>query len=286
MRSANFVSGVIIFYFISFISAVPNRTTTALSSHDPAAPTAQLSPTSIPDSQKALIKSEPYNDDMAKLLETLIKKAINNIGQNLIKMFGNFFRSKPKTMPFAGIAEKTAGAVVFFLANVLSKRVYDMTSRVGPNEIKNEGGLQRIMIKEIMSAREPLKETITQAINKKAEELKEKSGRWSEILAGVSKAQIAQLPGIDEELTQDIGKIIENAGQDLANKAYQKLKSPEKDKMVGKWVDHAYNGMAFVTASGEKVKPNFVKFTQPLDLRIGLQIASEPFDGKNVPAAF
>ncbi|KAI1694281.1 hypothetical protein DdX_20190 [Ditylenchus destructor] len=122
--------------------------------------------------------------------------------------------------------------------------------------------------------------TIAQAINKKAEELKEKSGKWSEILADVSKAQIAQLPGIDEELTHNIGKVIESAYQDLANKAYQKLKTPEKDKIVGKWVDQAYNGLALVTASGEKVKPNAFKFTQPLHLKIGLQIAAGPYDEK------
>ncbi|KAI1698448.1 hypothetical protein DdX_17903 [Ditylenchus destructor] len=257
MRSMGF-SGLIVLCLIGFIEGPPTQTNAILSPYKPPAP-GKLMIHSTADSQALDLQTEiengTLNEDIAKILETFAKNNLQNIGKILVKIIGDFLRKNPKTQHFADIAEMAADVVVNHLADHISKRVYEVTKDMRPEDLKNvgKGDLKKIVIGAILSSKEPFKVAIARAIEKKAEELKKKAAKWNEILGDISQDKIAKIPGVDKELSAAIRKLIESAGDNLANEAYQKIKSPGKDKIIGKFVDHAYNGAAALAkASGEK----------------------------------
>ncbi|KAI1703046.1 hypothetical protein DdX_15105 [Ditylenchus destructor] len=257
MRSMGF-SGLIVLCLLGFVGGAPIQTGVILSPYKLPAPE-KLMIHSTADSQTLDLQTETENgtsnEVIAKILETFAKNNLQNIGKILVKIIGDFLRKSPKTQYFADIAEMAAETVVNHLADHISKRVYEVTKDVRYNDLKNggKGDLKKIVIGAILSSKEPLKVAIARAIEKKAEELKKKAGTWNENLADISQDKIAKIPGVDKELSSAIRKLIVSAGDNLTNEAYQKIKSPGKDKIIGKFVDHAYNGAAALAkASGEK----------------------------------
>ncbi|KAI1693067.1 hypothetical protein Ddc_23170 [Ditylenchus destructor] len=243
---------------IAYIRGPPSETKATLSPYKPPAP-AKLVTHSTANSQQLDLQKETevgtFNEDIAKILETFAKNNLKNIGKVLVKFIGDSLRNNPKTKHFAGVAEIAAEALVSGLADHVSERVYEVAKNIRPDDLKNGGigDLKQIVIRAMLSSKEPLKVGIARAIEKKAEELKKKAKKWNKILGDITQDKIAKIPGVDKELSEAIRKMIENAGDNLANEVLQKLKSPEKDKIIGKVVDHAYNGAAALAkASGEK----------------------------------